>query len=80
MDLNSYNQEHTFSEMFWIEYGKVSERDRIMNGINAIEDMSHATRTPLFQNTLFSLVREVIIDSKADTFPPQRFRDIANAE
>lgn len=56
--------------------GTVDERQRILEGIRAIENNSHATRTPLFQDTLFELIKEVI----ENQHPPKRFRDIGNAE
>lgn len=40
--------------------GKLDERQRILNAIQNIEDVSHKTRTPLFQDTLLSLIREAI--------------------
>jgi hypothetical protein len=56
--------------------GTIDERERILEGINRIEEQSHQTRTPLFQETLFELVKEVV----ENMTPPRRFRDIGNAE
>lgn len=42
------------------------ERDRILNAIQDIENLSHKTRTPLFQETLLELVRKAI-DNKPDS-------------
>lgn len=56
--------------------GTIDERQRILSGIDAIEKLSNDTRTPLFQDTLIKLVREVV----EDRHPPQRFRDIGNGE
>ena len=64
MRIKSYNE------------GINDERSRIMEGIQAIEDNSHATRTPLFQDTLFEKVKELVENLE----PPRRFRDIGNAE
>jgi hypothetical protein len=54
----------------------MDERKRILDGIQEIEDQSHATKTPLFQDTLLSLIREFI----SETHPPKRFRDIGKGE
>lgn len=56
--------------------GTVDERERILKGIQEIESQSHATRTPLFQDTLLELIRDMI----EDKHPPKRFRDIGNGE
>jgi hypothetical protein len=36
------------------------ERARILEGIQKLEDQSHATRTPLYQETLLKAIREVV--------------------
>jgi hypothetical protein len=36
------------------------ERDRILQGIQKLEDQSNATRTPLYQDTLFAKIREIV--------------------
>lgn len=64
MRIKSYNE------------GINDERSRILQGIKDIEDKSHATRTPLFQDTLFELIRDVVENLN----PPRRFRDIGNGE
>lgn len=56
--------------------GIMDERKRILESVKAIEDQSHATRTPLFQDTLFDLVKDVVMQ----IHPPRRFRDISNGE
>ena len=56
--------------------GTMDERQRILQEVDEIEKQSHATRTPIFQDTLFQLVREAIVRQH----PPQRFRDTANGE
>ena len=43
-----------------ITMGILVERERILEGIQEIEDQSHRTKTPLFQDTLFKLVRDMI--------------------
>lgn len=39
--------------------GVLDERDRILQGIQKLEDQSHATRTPLYQETLFNKIRKI---------------------
>lgn len=56
--------------------GTMDERQRVLDGIDEIEAKSHATRTPLFQETLLELIRNMI----EDKHPPKRFRDISNGE
>ena len=40
--------------------GTLDERERILRGIQKLEDQSHATRTPLYQDTMFTKIREII--------------------
>ena len=40
--------------------GTLDERERILQGIQKLEDQSHATRTPLYQETLFTKIREIV--------------------
>jgi hypothetical protein len=40
--------------------GVLSERERVLQGIQKLEDQSHATRTPLYQETLFNKVRDIL--------------------
>jgi hypothetical protein len=40
--------------------GTLDERERILQGIQKLEDQSHATRTPLYQETMFSKIRNII--------------------
>lgn len=44
----------------YLKMAQTEERKRILDAIQKIEDQSHATRTPLFQDTLFNLVRKAI--------------------
>jgi hypothetical protein len=46
-----------------VNYIIQNERDRILQGIQELEDQSHATRTPLYQETLLAKVREVVANS-----------------
>jgi hypothetical protein len=43
-----------------VNYIIQNERDRILQGIQELEDQSHATRTPLYQETTFTKVRDII--------------------
>lgn len=36
------------------------ERNRILTEINKLEAQSHATRTPLYQETLLTKIREIV--------------------
>jgi len=48
---------------YWIEgikEGEMLERERILQGIQKLEDQSHATRTPLYQDTMFSKIRKIV--------------------
>ena len=38
----------------------LAERDRILGAINKLEEQSEATRTPIYQETLFAKIREII--------------------
>lgn len=40
--------------------GVLAERERILQGIQKLEDQSRATRTPLYQETLFNKIREIV--------------------
>jgi len=40
--------------------GTLDERERILHGIQKLEDQSHATRTPLYQDTMFIKIRKII--------------------
>jgi hypothetical protein len=40
--------------------GVMSERERILHGMQKLEDQSNATRTPLYQETLFNKIREIV--------------------
>ena len=40
--------------------GTLDERERILQGIQKLEDQSEATRTPLYQETLFNKIREIV--------------------
>jgi hypothetical protein len=40
--------------------GTLDERERVLQGMQKLEDQSHATRTPLYQDTMFSEIRKII--------------------
>jgi hypothetical protein len=42
--------------------GTLDERERILQGIQKLEDQSNATRTPLYQETMFAKIRKIIND------------------
>lgn len=43
-----------------ITMGILIERQRVLEGIQEIEDQSHKTKTPLFQDTLLKLIRDKV--------------------
>ena len=40
--------------------GTLDERERVLQGIQKLEDQSHATRTPLYQDTMFTKIRKIV--------------------
>ena len=40
--------------------GTMAERERILRDIQKLEDQSHATRTPLYQDTMFAKIRKIV--------------------
>jgi hypothetical protein len=40
--------------------GVMNERERILQGIQRLEDQSEATRTPLYQEILFAKIKELV--------------------
>lgn len=60
----------------FVEYATERERLRILEEINKLEQHSHQTRTPLFQDTLLEMVRDIV----KEVHPPRTFRDKANGE
>ena len=73
----------TFSTMLWVRMriksyseGQLDERQRVLNAIQEIEEGSHKTRTPLFQDTLLSLIREAI-NGKESIANQKRQREVS---
>jgi hypothetical protein len=48
------------SIVFAFRAGESKAKRNILEAVQAIEDRSNATRTPLFQDTLFELIREAV--------------------
>lgn len=40
--------------------GRVRERQRILDAIDDLEKQSHQTRTPIYQETMFEKVRQIV--------------------
>ena len=62
----------------FVEKAVQKERERILNEINKLEEISHATRTPLYQDTIFEKLRQVL--GVKSQHPPRQFRDKASGE
>lgn len=60
----------------FIQKGTISERQRILSALEEVEKRSHSTRTPIYQNKLFDIFRDIV----NNTHPPIHFRDIGNGE
>lgn len=52
------------------------ERARVLQAITEIEEHSHRTRTPIYQDKMFMYLRNVLYANH----PPQAFRDKSNGE
>lgn len=46
--------DHVFNQ------GRVQERQRILFEIEKIEAQSHATKTPIYQETMFAKIKEIL--------------------
>ncbi len=68
MSLSVIYKDHAYADLIeeaekqGIELGAKIERERILEGIQKLEDQSHATRTPLYQETLLAKIRGIIND------------------
>ncbi len=47
----------------FIQDARFQERERILTAIDELEQQSHATKTPIYQDTLFKKVREIVADT-----------------
>jgi len=45
----------------FLEKVKRDERQRILNEINSLEEQSRRTRTPLYQETIFSHLKDILV-------------------
>jgi hypothetical protein len=45
----------------WIEIGVKQEQQRILEELQKLENQSHKTRTPLYQEFLFERFREIVL-------------------
>lgn len=52
------------------------ERERILRELDKMEEYSHTTRTPIYQETFFEQVRSIVYN----VHPPYNFRDKSNGE
>lgn len=48
----------------FVEDAKAQERERILAAIDEMESQSHATKTPIYQETMFKKVREIVLASE----------------
>lgn len=46
----------------FIEYKIQETKANILNAVEAIEEQSHKTRTPIYQETLFDKVKQIITE------------------
>ena len=46
----------------FIQDARFQERERILTAIDELEQQSHATKTPIYQDTLFKRVCEIVLD------------------
>lgn len=49
----------------FVEDAKAQERERILAAIDEMESQSHATKTPIYQETMFKKVRQIVLESTA---------------
>ena len=75
---SSHNKHDQKAVNEFVEYVAQRERERILNEINKLEELSHSTRTPLFQDTIFERLRQVL--GGRQQHPPRQFRDSSNGE
>lgn len=54
------------------EAGQQKERERIIKELEQMEESSHRTRTPIFQEYFFARTKEIILDKEATHLPHTR--------
>ena len=75
---SSHNKHDQRAINDFVEQAVQKERERILNEIDKLEQLSHTTRTPLFQDTIFERLRQVL--GGRQQHPPRQFRDTSNGE
>jgi hypothetical protein len=59
-DDNSFLDDDFHDYNLGYQAGTLDERERVLRGIQKLEDQSKATRTPLYQETMFTKIREIL--------------------
>jgi hypothetical protein len=59
-DDNSFLDDDLHDYNLGYQAGTLDERERVLRGIQKLEDQSKATRTPLYQETMFMKIREIL--------------------
>lgn len=75
---SSHNKHDQKAINDFVEQAVQRERERILDEINKLEQLSEKTRTPLFQDTIFERLRQVL--GATAQHPPRRFKDSSNGE
>lgn len=75
---SSHNKHDQKAINDFVEQAVQRERERILDEINKLEQLSEKTRTPLYQDTIFERLRRVL--GGRQQHPPRQFRDGANGE
>ncbi len=75
---SSHNKQDQKAINDFVEQAIQREREHILNEIDKLEKLSHSTRTPLFQDTIFEKLRQAL--GIKGQHPPLQFRDRSNGE
>ena len=75
---SSHNKHDQRAINDFVEQAVQRERERILDEIDKLEQLSEKTRTPLFQDTIFEKLRQVL--GVKSQHPPRQFRDSTNGE
>jgi len=59
---SSFTKEDAEAINDFIEDIKVKERQKILQAVEKIEQQSHRTKTPLYQETLLKAIKEIVQD------------------